>query len=103
MIGVHEHAKHIKAPKEEAKAEIKDEVKNDTRKAKRIESKAVKFCDNKSREEFRRKKGEFQSYQERTDIKGEDVADDLYRKRKLIMSSLINDNFKKTDPKGNDG
>ena len=103
MIGVHKRATHIK--KEAAKVKIKDEVKSDTKKAKRIKSKAVKFCENESREEFRRKRGEFQSYQERMDIKGEDIADDLYRccetplKRKLITSSLINDNIKKTDPK----
>ncbi len=64
--------------KEAAKVQIKDEVKSDTKKAKRIESKVVKFCENEYREGFRRKKGEFQSYQERTDTKGEDIAGDLY-------------------------
>ena len=103
MIAVHERAKHSK--KDETKVKNEDEVKNNTKKAKRFETKALKFCENESREEFRRKRGEFQSYQERMDIKGEDIADDLYRccetplKRKLITSSLINDNIKKTDPK----
>ena len=59
---------------EAAKVQIKDEGKSNTKKAKRIESKAVKFCENQSREEFRRKRGEFQIYQERTDIKGEDIV-----------------------------
>ena len=77
MIGVHKRAIHMK--KEAAKVQIKDEVKSDTKKAKRIKSKAVKFCKNQSREEFRRKRGEFQIYQERTNIKGEDIADNLYR------------------------
>ena len=103
MIGVHKRAIHMK--KEAAKVQIKDEVKSDTKKAKSIKSKAVKFCENESREEFRRKRGEFQSYQERTDIKGKDIVDNLHRccetplKRKLITSSKINDNIKTTDPK----
>ena len=80
-------------------------MKSNTKKAKSIKSKAVKFCENESREEFKRKRGEFQIYQERTDIKVEDIADDLYRsfetplKRKLITLSKINDNIKTTDPK----
>ena len=72
IIGVHKRAIHMK--KEAAKVQIKDEGKSNTKKAKRIKSKAVKFCENQSREEFRRKKGEFQIYQERTDIKGEDIV-----------------------------
>ena len=75
MIAVHERAKHSK--KDETK--VKNEVKNNTKKAKRFETKAVKFCENESREEFRRKKAEFLSYQERMNIKGEEIADDLYR------------------------
>ena len=80
-------------------------MKSNTKKAKSIKSKAVKFCENESREEFKRKRGEFQIYQERTDIKVEDIADDLFwyfetsLKRKLITSSKINDNIKTTDPK----
>ena len=34
----------------------------------------MKFCENQSREEFRRKRGEFQIYQERTDIKGKVIV-----------------------------
>ena len=52
MIGVQKRVIHMK--KEAAKVQIKDEVK-----AKSIKSKAVKFCENESREEFRRKRGEF--------------------------------------------
>ena len=64
----------------------------------------MKFCENQSREEFRRKRGEFQSYQERTDIKGKDIVYNLHwycetpLKRKLITSSKINDNIKAMDP-----
>ena len=52
MISVHNRAKH--SNKDEAKVKIEDEVKS-----KRIESKAAKFCENESRQEFRRKKAEF--------------------------------------------
>ena len=55
---------------ESAKVQIKDEGKSNTKNAKRIESKAVKFCENQSREEFRRKRGEFQ-------VKGEDKGPDV--------------------------
>ena len=54
---------------------------------------------------FRQKKGEFESYRERTNIKGEEIANDLYRscetplKRKLITSSKIKEDIKSTDPK----
>ena len=67
-------------------------MKSNTKKAKSIKSKAAKFCENESREEFRRKRGEFQSYQERTDIKGKDIVDNLHQccetplKRKLKTS-----------------
>ena len=52
-------------------------MKNDTKKVKRFETKAVKFCENESREEFRRKVAEIKSYQERMNIKGEEIADDM--------------------------
>ena len=50
-----------------------------TKRAKSIKSKAVKFCENESREEFTRKRGEFQSYQKRTDINGKVIVDNLHR------------------------
>ena len=90
--------------KEVIEKKVKDEVRHDTKKSKKFERKPVKFCEGESREEFRRKKAEFKSYQERTDIKGEDIADDLYRscemplKRKLVTLSLICENVKQTDP-----
>ena len=55
---------------ESAKVQIKDEGKSNTKKAKRIESKAVKFIENQFREEVRRKRGEFQ-------VKGEDKGPDV--------------------------
>ena len=103
IIGVHKRAIHMK--KEAAKVQIKDEVKSDTKNAKSIKSKAVKFCENESREEFRRKRGEFQSYQKRTNINGKVIVDNLHRcyesrlKRKVLTSSKINENIKTTDPK----
>ena len=48
--------------------------------------------------------GEFESYRVRANIKGEEVADDLYRfcetplKRKLITSSKVKEDIKSTDP-----
>ena len=46
MVGVLKRAIH---QKKDAKVMIKDEVKNNSKKSKRIDSKAVKFCEN---EEF---------------------------------------------------
>ena len=64
MLLMHKRAEHngpkeaMNIFKEVAKNKIKDEVKTDTKKYKRFESKPVKFCKGKSREELRRKKAE---------------------------------------------
>ena len=58
-----------------------------------------------TREEFRRKAQEFQTYATRTNLKTEEQAEDLYAalstplKRRLLASSRINKVWKKTDPK----
>ena len=65
-----------------------------------------KFEESETREEFRRKINEFQSYSERTKLIGEEIADDLYiamstpLKKKLLASSKVNKtSWKKTNPK----
>ena len=103
MIGHHIASKHTKAPKEEVKNENKEETKT-SKKSNRMESKPPKFTENETREDFRRKQGEFKSYVERAEISGEEEADDHYRscdtplKRKLIMSNKISEIPKKTKP-----
>ena len=57
--------------------------------------KPPKFMEFETRGEFRRKEEEFQAYVNRTDIKNQEIADDLYRicdtplKKKLIASQKI--------------
>ena len=103
MIGAHKRAIHIK--RDVKKVEVKDEgSKEDAKKSKRIETKFTKFTENESHDEFRRKMGKFESYKVRCNIKGEEVADGLYRfcetplKRKLITSSKVAEDIKSTDP-----
>ena len=103
MIGAHKRAIHIK--RDVKKVEVKDEgSKEDAKKSKRIETKFTKFTENESHDEFRRKMGKFESYKVRCNIKGEEVADGLYRfcetplKRKLITSSKVAKDIKSTDP-----
>ena len=61
MIGNHSTAKHTKAPKEEVKNENKEDTKT-SKKSNRMESKPPNFMENETREDFRRKQGEFKSY-----------------------------------------
>ena len=57
MIGMHERAIHL--AKKATKVEIKDEVKGDTKKLKRIKRKVTTmFAENESRDEFLTKEGE---------------------------------------------
>ena len=105
---MHERAKHngpkeiTDVIKETTEAKVKEEVAKKT--AKRFESKPIRFAKGETREEFKRKKSKFKAYQERTEIKEGDIADDLYRscetpiKRKLVTSSKITSPIKETNP-----
>ena len=104
MIGLHVEAKYQDKPPAENKNEKKEEENEKQKKGKRIEAKPPKFLENETREEFRRKEEEFDSYVERTGISGEDVTDDLYRtcetplKQKLIASNKVHKRIKMTKP-----
>ena len=56
---------------------VKEEVKE--RRVKRAKVKPPVFLEKETREEFRRKYSEFQSYSDRTKLQGEEVTDDLYQ------------------------
>ena len=100
MLEIHERAKHIHQAKRE------DETPDKKRSRRRVEKKPPVFRESEPREEFRRKKGEFDAYVVRTGVKGRDQADDLYHaacdtplRRKLQASSKISHPPEDTDPK----
>ena len=73
MIAHYVNGRHSKPAKN-----VKEEDKNTSKKAKRMEGKPPKFIGKETREEFRRKHAEFKSYSVRALLEGEDVSDDIY-------------------------
>ena len=69
-----------------------------------MDVKPPKFMESETREEFRRKKEEFQSYVDRTEFVGEEVSDNLYRtcktplKKKLLAYNILQAVSKQTKP-----
>ena len=83
----------------------KEVVNNDKqRQEKRQIAKIPKFEEAETREEFKRKKNEFQTYSTRTKLKDEEMAEDLYAamstplKRRMLASSKIKPKWNQTDP-----
>ena len=105
MIGFHIQGQHKeKENKKENKKEEKKEETEKPKKGKRIDMKPPKFMEFETRGEFRRKEEEFQAYIDRTDIKNQEIADDLYRicdtplKKKFIASQKIEKMINTTKP-----
>ena len=75
------------------------------RQEKRAQAKLPLFEEVETREEFRRKTNEFYTYASRTNLEPEEQAEDLYSalttplKRRILASSRINKEWRKTDPK----
>ena len=110
LMEMHERAVHgvgMKIEKDsEDRREKQEEKKDKKRHEKRAQAKLPKFEDSETREEFRRKVNEFDTYSDRTDLTKEEKADDLYiamstpLKKKLLASSRVDKtSWKKTDPK----
>ena len=85
-------------------AAVKSEDKE--RKSERQKMKPPTFLEKETREEFKRKHSEFETYSDRAHLKANEITEDLYHacetplKRKLRSSNLIDRNqLKKTDPK----
>ena len=85
-------------------AAVKTEDKE--RRSERAKMKPPTFLEKETREEFRRKYSEFETYSDRSHLKANEITEDLYHacetplKRKLRSSNLIDRNqLKKTDPK----
>ena len=63
-----------------------------------------KFEEAETREEFKRKKNEFHMYAARTELKDEEIAEDLYSalstpfKRRMLASSKIKPKWNQTNP-----
>ena len=107
---LHERGKHgvVGVVRKEEKKEG-DEKKEDKgerkRHEKRAQAKLPTFEEVETREEFRRKTKEFHTYATRTELKTEEMAEDLYSalstplKRRMLASSKIKSQWRKTDPK----
>ena len=109
LMELHERAVHgygrKKEEKEGERKEKKEEEKLDKqRQEKRAIAKIPKFEEAETREEFKRKTDEFQTYATRTKLKEEEIAEDLYSamstplKRRMLASSKIKPKWKETNP-----
>ena len=103
--GVHGGGKDERKEKKIEEREKKEEKVDKKRQEKRPQAKLPKFEEAETREEFKRKKNEFHTYATRTELKTEEIAEDLYSamstplKRRLLASSKMKSVWKKTDPK----
>ena len=81
---LHERGKHgvkmapVAQPKEEKGDDAQEEKGDKRRQEKRAQAKLLLFEEVETREEFRRKAQEFQTYATRTNLKTEEQAEDLY-------------------------
>ena len=71
MLGYHITKHHLHTTK-------KEETEANPKKTKRMDPKPPKFLESKTRDKFRWKQAEFDTYKRRAKISGEDEADDLY-------------------------
>ena len=108
VMELHERGKHGVfgvPPKEEKEDDRREDKGERKRQEKRAQAKLPMFEEVETREEFRRKTQEFHTYATRTDLKTEEMAEDLYSalstplKRRMLASSKIKSEWKKTDPK----
>ena len=102
VMELHERGKHrvkmapVAQPKEEKGDDAQEEKGDKRRQEKRAQAKLPLFEEVETREEFRRKAQEFQTFATRTNLKTEEEAEDLYvalttpLKRRLLASSRIN-------------
>ena len=103
--GKHGGKKEEKREKKEEDVEKREEKGERRRQEKRTQAKLPKFEEAETKEEFRRKTDEFHTYATRTELKTEEMAEDLYSalstplKRRMLASSKIKSQWKKTDPK----
>ena len=109
VMELHERGKHGVVGvvrKEEKEGDEKKEDKGERkRQEKRAQTKLPTFEEEEMRDEFRRKTKEFHTYATRTELKTEEMAEDLYSalstplKRRMLASSKIKSQWRETDPK----
>ena len=97
MLGFHITKFHLCMTK-------KEEIESNPKKIKRMDAKPPKFLKSETRDKFRRKQPEFDTYKARAKIDREEEADDLYLacdtplRRKLVASNKVNRVMRRTKP-----